>query len=105
MAKKFGIPVCPHGGGIGLCNMIPHYALWDQVAVARERKGRFVEYLDFLQDDVFENPVTTRQGHYVAPTAPGWGLEMQAAFIEKHEFPDGPLWSTRTGPKGPAFLA
>lgn len=105
MAKKFAIPVCPHGGGIGLCNMIPHYALWDQIAVAGEREGRFVEYLDFLQDDVFETPVATRQGHYLAPAAPGWGLEMKTSFIEQHAFPDGPVWSRRSGPKGPAFLA
>ena len=105
MAAKFAIPVCPHGGGIGLCNMIPHYALWDQIAVAGTRDGRFVEYLDFLQDDVFEQPVATRLGHYLAPTAPGWGLEMKTSFIERHAYPHGPLWSNRSGPKGPAFLA
>jgi L-fuconate dehydratase len=105
MAAKFGIPVCPHGGGIGLCNMIQHYSLWDQIAVSAQSDGRLTEYLDFLQDDVFETPVSVDNGHYVTPTKPGWGLEMKTEFIEQHRFPTGPLWSTRSGPIGALFLA
>ena len=105
LAAKYKTPVCPHGGGIGLCNMIRHYSFWDQIAVSGSRKGRFVEYLDFLQDDVFLNPVLVKNGCYVAPTEPGWGLEMQPAFIEKYRYPDSKLWSTRQGPTGPAFIA
>jgi len=105
MAAKFGIPVCPHGGGIGLCNMIQHYSLWDQIAVSANSDGRIVEYLDFLQDEVFETPVAVQNGCYIAPTNPGWGLEMKSAFIDKHRFPSGPVWNSRTGPVGPQFLA
>ena len=105
LAAHYGVPVCPHGGGIGLCNMIRHYAIWDQIAVAATREGRFVEYLDFLQNDVFEDPIAVVNGHYVTPTAPGWGLEMRADFIAQHRFPDGPTWAKRDGPVGPAFIA
>lgn len=105
MAAKFNIPVCPHGGGIGLCNMIQHYSVWDQVAVSAQSDGRIVEYLDFLQDGVFETPVAVKDGHYVTPSEPGWGLEMKPEFIDQHRFPDGPVWNKRTGPVGALFLA
>lgn len=105
MAAHFDIPVCPHGGGIGLCNMIRHYAIWDQVTVSATGEGRIVEYIAFLQEDVFVDPVTVRDGHYVASTNPGWGLEMHEDFIERHRFPDGEIWRDRAGPVGPAFEA
>jgi len=105
IAAKFGVPVCPHGGGIGLCNMIQHYSIWDQIAVSGESDGRFVEYLDFLQTEVFDTPVAVHNGRYVTPSNPGWGLEVKSAFIDKHAFPSGPLWRNRSGPTGPLFLA
>lgn len=105
LAAKYNIPVCPHGGGIGLCNMIRHYSLWDQIAVAGTREGRFVEYLDFLQQDVFLSPVQVQDGCYVLPAEHGWGLEMHEAFIEKHRFPESELWQNRQGPVGPLFIA
>ncbi|MBX2824735.1 MAG: mandelate racemase/muconate lactonizing enzyme domain-containing protein [Gammaproteobacteria bacterium] len=105
MAAKFRIPVCPHGGGIGLCNMIQHYSLWDQIAVSAESEGRFVEYLDFLQHEVFETPVAVQNGRYVVPSGPGWGLEIKSEFIDKHRFPSGPVWREREGPVGSQFLA
>lgn len=105
MAAKFGIPVCPHGGGIGLCNMIQHYSLWDQIAVSAKSDGRLTEYLDFLQDDVFETPVTVENGRYITPSQPGWGLEMKTEFIEQYRFPSGPLWCKRRDPIGALFLA
>ena len=80
MAKKFAVPICPHGGGIGLCNMIVHYAIWDQVKVASHSENQIVEYIEFLQDDVFLNPIQVKDGHYVSPSAFGWGLEMQENF-------------------------
>ena len=57
MAAKYGIPVCPHGGGIGLCNMIQHYAIWDQICVAAHSDTQVVEYLNFLQEEVFLHPI------------------------------------------------
>ena len=105
MAAHFNTPVCPHGGGIGLCNMIRHYAIWDQTSVSMTREGRLVEYINFLQDDVFLAPVAVQDGHYIAPEGPGWGLEMKAEFIERHRYPNGEIWRHRKGPLGSAFEA
>ena len=94
MAAKFGVPVCPHGGGIALCNMIQQYGMWDQIAVSGHSDTQLVEYIDFLQEAV-EHPVATREGCYVTPTAPGWGLEFLPDFIEQHRFPEGHAWKDR----------
>ncbi|MGI9472195.1 MAG: enolase C-terminal domain-like protein, partial [Rubripirellula sp.] len=105
MAAKYNVPVCPHGGGIALCNMIQHYGMWDQIAVSGHSDTQLVEYIDFLQDSV-EHPVETREGHYVTPKAPGWGLEFLPHFLDQHQFPDGAAWSTRDADrKGARFEA
>ena len=105
MAAKHKIPVCPHGGGIGLCNMIRHYALWDQICVAAHSDGQVVEHLHFLQDEVFIEPVRLEHGAYVTPTIPGWGLEMHADFVAKHIYPTGSVWVGREDSGGVTFLA
>lgn len=103
MAAKFGVPVCPHGGGIALCNMIQHYGMWDQIAVSGHSDTQLVEYIDFLQEAV-ETPVATRDGCYVTPTALGWGLEFLPEFIDQHRFPNGDVWANRDPEKkGAAF--
>ena len=94
MAAKYGVPVCPHGGGIALCNMIQHYGMWDQIAVAGHSETQLVEYIDFLQDAV-QQPVQVRDGCYVAPTAPGWGLEFKPEFVDQHSYPHGDVWESR----------
>lgn len=105
MAAKYNVPVCPHGGGIALCNMIQHYGMWDQIAVSGHSETQLVEYIDFLQDAV-EHPVATKDGHYVTPSALGWGLEFRPSFLERHRFPDGEAWSTRDADrKGARFEA
>ncbi|WP_442510658.1 enolase C-terminal domain-like protein [Novipirellula sp. SH528] len=105
MAAKFGVPVCPHGGGIALCNMIQHYSVWDQIAVSGTSETQLVEYIDFLQEAV-EHPVRTRDGHYVTPSAAGWGLEFVPDFIDEYRFPDGTAWRDRSHlRKGAAFEA
>lgn len=98
MAAKFGIPVCPHGGGIALCNMIVHYGLWDQIAVSGHSETQLVEYIDFLQESV-EHPVEVRDGCYVTPKAPGWGLEFHSNFVDRHRFPNGDVWRDRSPSK------
>ena len=105
LAAKYEVPVCPHGGGIGLCNMIRHLAAWDQISVAGHSKTQMVEYIDFLQEGVFETPIEVKNGAYVMPSNPGWGLEMEQDFISKYIFPDGPVWRDREGPSGVTFLA
>lgn len=105
MAAKFGVPVCPHGGGIGLCNLIQHLGAWDQIAVSGGRDGRVVEWIDFL-GEAMESPVQVAGGHYVLPSAPGWGIELKPEFVAAHTFPDGPIWSGRPeAKKGVRFEA
>ena len=95
MAARYDVPVCPHGGGIALCNMIQHYGMWDQIAVSGHSDTQLVEYIDFLQESV-DRPVCVQDGRYVAPTVPGWGLEFKPEFIEQHRFPDGNAWKDRS---------
>ena len=103
MAAKYDVPVCPHGGGIALCNMIQHYGMWDQIAVSGHSNTQLVEYIDFLQEAV-EHPVEVRDGCYATPTAAGWGLEFLPDFISKHTFPNGEVWESRPAEnKGAAF--
>jgi L-fuconate dehydratase len=85
--------------------MIQHYALWDQIAVSARSDIQFVEYLNFLQEDAFLNPVRVKNGSYVAPTSPGWGLEMHAEFIDAHTYPTGSVWVGREASGGVTFIA
>ena len=105
MAAKYDIAVCPHAGGIGLCNMIRHYALWDQICVSAHSRTQVVEYLNFLQDEVFIEPVEVEHGAYVTPTTPGWGLEMHPDFVERHIYPTGSVWQGREASGSVTFLA
>ncbi len=105
MAAKYNTPVCPHGGGIGLCNMIQHYAIWDQICVAAHSETQVVEYLNFLQEEVFLQPIRVHNGAYVIPTTPGWGLEMYPDFVEQHTYPTGAIWQGREASGGITFLA
>ena len=104
MAKKFKVPVCPHGGGIGLCNMIVHYAIWDQIKVASHSEDQIVEYIEFLQDGVFINPVQVEDGHYVTPSSFGWGIEMNEEFFNDHVYPTGRVWKDRVASGSITFL-
>ncbi len=87
MAAKFGVPVCPHSGGIGLGQLVGAMSIFDQAWFGSE--GRWLEYLEFLQAGVFKHPLVVRNGHYVLPEAPGWGLEMEDDFITRYSYPDG----------------
>ncbi len=88
MAAKYNVPVCPHSGGIGLGQLVGAMSIFDQAWFGSE--GRWLEYLEFLQQGVFLHPLEVKNGHYQLPTAPGWGLEMHADFIAKYRYPDGP---------------
>ena len=105
LASKYDVPVCPHGGGIGLCNMIRHFAIWDQICVAGHSGNQLVEYIDFLQEGVFKNPVEISNGAYGLPSNPGWGLEMEPDFVKNHIYPEGSVWCGRQEPSGVTFLA
>jgi L-fuconate dehydratase len=94
LAAKFGVPVCPHAGGVGLCEMVQHLAMFDFVAVSGTTQGRVLEYVDHLHEH-FVDPVRVRQGHYVAPSAPGLSAEMHPESLARYAYPDGPVWAAR----------
>ncbi|MCD1569858.1 L-fuconate dehydratase [Agromyces mediolanus] len=83
LAAKFGVPVCPHAGGVGLCEAVQHLSMFDFVAVSGTMEGRMIEYVDHLHEH-FVTPVVIERGRYLAPTAAGAGTEMLAASIETH---------------------
>ena len=94
LAAKFGIPVCPHAGGVGLCEHVQHLSLFDFIAVSGSIENRVVEYVDHLHEH-FRYPVTMFRGRYMAPTFPGYSTEMLPDSLDQFEFPDGPVWSRR----------
>ncbi|KGM35634.1 L-fuconate dehydratase [Inquilinus limosus] len=91
MAAKFGVPVCPHAGGVGLCEYVQHLSMWDFVAVSGSKDRRFIEYVDHLHEH-FVDPVRIVDGCYAAPTAPGYSIAMKPASLQAHRFPDGSAW-------------
>jgi L-fuconate dehydratase len=91
MAAKFGVPVCPHAGGVGLCEYVQHLAIFDYVAVAASLENRVCEYVDHLHEH-FRDPVRVVGGRYLAPSAPGYSIEMRPESLAAHAFPDGPVW-------------
>jgi L-fuconate dehydratase len=83
LAAKFGVPVCPHAGGVGLCEAVQHLSMFDFVAVSGTREGRLIEFVDHLHEH-FVVPTDIQGGSYMAPTAPGTSMEMKADSIEKY---------------------
>lgn len=94
LAAKFGVPVCPHAGGVGLCEMVQHFAMFDYVAVSGSTDGRWIEYVDHLHEH-FTDPVVVEGGRYRAPTGAGGGARMLEASVAEYRFPDGPVWLPR----------
>src|SRR6266436_3770364 len=91
MAAKFGVPVCPHAGGVGLCEYVQHLSIFDYIAVSGSLENRRVEFVDHLHEH-FVYPVEIRDGHYVAPLDPGYSIEMKPESINQYEFPGGVAW-------------
>ncbi|HEU5089960.1 MAG TPA: L-fuconate dehydratase [Roseiflexaceae bacterium] len=91
MAAKFGVPVCPHAGGVGLCEYVQHLSIWDYIAVSASLEQRVLEYVDHLHEH-FLHPVVIHDGHYMPPRAPGYSIEMKPASLDQYEFPGGAAW-------------
>ena len=91
MAAKFGIPVCPHAGGVGLCEMVQHLAMFDYVAVSGEHPDRVVEFVDHLHEH-FVVPTDIRRARYMPPSKAGAGAEMFAQSVSDFTFPTGKQW-------------
>jgi L-fuconate dehydratase len=92
MAAKFGVPVCPHAGGVGLCEYVQHLSIFDYIAVSGSLDGRRIEYVDHLHEH-FIDPVLIRNGHYMPPTAPGYSISMKPESIARYSFPNGAAWN------------
>jgi L-fuconate dehydratase len=92
LAAKFGVPVCPHAGGVGLCELVQHLAAFDYVAVGASRDGRVVEFVDHLHEH-FVDPCVVERGRYRAPTAPGYSSQIREQSLRRYAFPHGPAWN------------
>jgi L-fuconate dehydratase len=96
LAAKFGVPVCPHAGGVGLCEIVRHLAMFDFVAVSGSLDGRRIEWIDHLHEH-FVDPAVVVAGRYRAPSAAGASTEMRAESIARYAFPAGPVWREASG--------
>ncbi len=92
LAARFGVPVCPHAGGVGLCEYVQHLAVFDYISVSGSLEDRFVEWVDHLHEH-FVAPAEVRGGRYVTPLEPGYSIEMLAESRDEFLFPDGPAWA------------
>ncbi|RCV88433.1 L-fuconate dehydratase [Billgrantia montanilacus] len=91
MAAKYGVPVCPHAGGVGLCEYVQHVSIFDYIAVSGSLEGRVLEYVDHLHEH-FVDPVVVRNGRYQVPTAPGYSITMHPDSLARHAYPGGAAW-------------
>ncbi|HEY3479667.1 MAG TPA: L-fuconate dehydratase [Streptomyces sp.] len=94
LAAKFGVPVCPHAGGVGLCELVQHLSIFDYVAVSGSLTGRVIEYVPHLHEH-FTDPVVMDHGRYRAPAAPGFSARMVPESLADYRYPDGPVWLAR----------
>jgi L-fuconate dehydratase len=93
LAAKFQIPVCPHAGGVGLCEYVQHLSMFDYLCVSGSLENRVIEYVDHLHEH-FLDPVRIRNGHYLVPQNPGYSIEMYPETLRKFAFPQGEAWAT-----------
>ena len=93
MAAKFKIPVCPHAGGVGLCEYVQHLSMIDYIAISGSKEDRIIEYVDHLHEHFFD-PVIIKDGAYMPPSLPGYSITMKPESLETYTFPDGAYWKT-----------
>ncbi len=94
MAAKFGVPVCPHAGGVGLCELVQHLSIIDFLLVSGTTEGRVAEYVDHLHEH-FVDPCVIRDAAYALPTQPGYSAQMHPSSLEVYAYPDGSYWAGR----------
>ncbi|XP_033841827.1 mitochondrial enolase superfamily member 1 isoform X1 [Periophthalmus magnuspinnatus] len=92
MAHKFKVPVCPHAGGVGLCELVQHLILFDYICISADLSNRMCEYVDHLHEH-FTCPVIIENAHYLPPKSPGYSCEMVESSVVKHQYPDGQVWN------------
>jgi L-fuconate dehydratase len=91
LAAKFGVPVCPHAGGVGLCEFVQHLSMLDFIAISGSWEGRVCEFVDHLHEH-FTDPCRIRAGRYLAPEKPGYSTEIREESRREFAFPNGPAW-------------
>lgn len=91
LAARAGVPVCPHGGGVGLCEYVQHLSFFDAAALGGTGDGRVCEYVDHLHEH-FVDPCVVRRARYLAPEAPGTSIAILPESLERFEFPGGAAW-------------
>jgi L-fuconate dehydratase len=94
MAAKFGVPVCPHAGGVGLCEYVQHISIFDYICVSASLENRILEYVDHLHEH-FLDPAIIKNGRYLAPSKPGYSITMGPASLDEFEYPNGRAWAPR----------
>lgn len=92
MAAKFGVPVCPHAGGVGLCEYVQHLSIFDYLSVSATLEDRVIEFVDHLHEH-FVAPVRIGNGHYQVPFDPGYSIEIRGESLKRFAYPDGEVWS------------
>jgi L-fuconate dehydratase len=97
MARKFDIPVCPHAGGVGLCELVQHLSIFDFIAVSGSLDHRVTEYVDHLHEH-FVDPCVVVDGHYVLPEAPGYSARLFDRTLVEFCYPDGGYWQLHASP-------
>jgi L-fuconate dehydratase len=101
LAAKFGVPVCPHAGGVGLCELVQHLAMFDYVALSGTTDGRMIEWIDHLHEH-FVDPAVVTGGRYRAPVTPGASTRLRPESVAEFTYPAGPAWQALTGVPGPS---
>ncbi|MGA8939373.1 MAG: enolase C-terminal domain-like protein [Acidobacteriaceae bacterium] len=91
MASKFSVPVCPHAGGVGLCEYVQHLSIFDYLGVSCSLQDRVIEYVDHLHEH-FLDPVTIHRGHYMVPRQPGYSCEILPDSLRRYAYPNGEIW-------------
>ncbi|KAL6434146.1 hypothetical protein ACFW04_005937 [Cataglyphis niger] len=94
MAKKLKIPVCPHAGGVGLCEMVQHLQMWDYICLSQTTENRMIEYVD-QQHEHFENPVHIRNAYYMPPLSSGYSTKLKNECIMEYAYPEGNYWKSQ----------
>ncbi|TCK74164.1 L-fuconate dehydratase [Acidipila rosea] len=91
MAAKFGVPVCPHAGGVGLCEYVQHLSAFDYLCVSTTMENRVTEFVDHLHEH-FVDPVRIERGRYMLPQQPGYSIEIKPETLRDYSYPDGKVW-------------
>ncbi|HEY5228963.1 MAG TPA: enolase C-terminal domain-like protein, partial [Opitutaceae bacterium] len=93
LAAKFGIPVCPHAGGVGLCEYVQHESIFDYICITGSLEGRVIEYVDHLHEH-FVDPCVMKRGRYTVPMAAGTSITIKQESLEDYSYPAGKVWKT-----------